>query len=271
MKKPISLVAAGICAALVMSAQPGERRPDRPRIPTFDPKAVERGQMVFGAQCAFCHGANAKGGESGPDLIRSPVVLDDEAGAGLSEFLKIGRPGEGMPRFDLPSQEISDIATFLHQRVTEAEFRQTYKVLNILVGDPKAGESYFNRAGGCRSCHSPAGDLKGIGAKYDAETLQNRIVMPRGRRARPEESGRSAVTATVTVESGASYTGLLIRLTDFDVTIRDALGAVRTFTRIDETHPQLERRDPLQSHWDQLPKWTDTDLHDVTAYLATLK
>src|SRR5262249_39864099 len=154
-----------------------------------------------------CHGANAKGGESGPDLIRSVIVLDDEDGAGLSKFLKTGRPDLGMPRFDLPAEQVSDIATFLHQRVTDAEFRQTYKVLNILVGDFKAGAAYFNGAGGCTSCHSLGGDFKGIGSKYDAETLQNRIVMPRARRAPPDESGRGAVMATVTTESGASYPG----------------------------------------------------------------
>jgi mono/diheme cytochrome c family protein len=272
MNRTTGLLLAGICAAILLPAQQGDRRGgEQTRIPTFDQTAVERGQRIFAAQCGFCHGANAKGGESGPDLIRSIIVLDEENGAGLGQFLKAGRPDLGMPRFDLPAGQVSDIATFLHQRVTDAEFRQTYKVLNILVGDPKAGVAYFNGAGGCTSCHSPAGDLKAIGAKYDAETLQNRIVMPRARRAPPEESGRAAVTATVTTESGATYTGVLIRLTDFDITIREAAGAVRTFIRTDESNPRIERRDALQGHWDQLPKWTDTDLHNVTAYLTTLK
>jgi hypothetical protein len=199
------------------------------------------------------------------------IVLDDDGGAGLGEFLRTGRPGEGMPRFNLPAEQISDIAAFLHQRITDAEFRQTYKVLNVLVGNPKAGEAYFNGAGACRNCHSPDSDLKGLSTKYDAETLQNRIVMPRARRARPEESGRAAVTATVTIPSGASYTGALVRMTDFDVTIREASGAMRTFARSDENNPRIERRDPLEGHWQHLPKWTDADLHNVTAYLATLK
>ena len=271
MKRLISLIAAAVCAAVVLAAQQSDRRTDRPRIPSFDQNAVERGQRIFGTQCAFCHGANAKGGESGPDLIRSVIVLDDDGGMGLGEFLRTGRPGEGMPRFDLPAEQISDVAAFLHQRVTDAEFRQTYKVLNILVGDSKTGEAYFNGAGACRNCHSPEGDLRNIGAKYDAETLQNRVVMPRARRARPEEAGRGAVTATVTIQSGASYTGALVRITDFVVTIRESSGATRTFARSDENHPGVERRDPLEGHWKQLPKWTDADLHNVTAYLATLK
>ena len=271
MSKSTALLVAGMSAGMLLAAQPAERRQERPRVPTFDPQAVERGQRTFGAQCAFCHGSNAKGGESGPDLIRSVVVLDDEAGAELRTFLKAGRPDQGMPRFELPAEQVSDIAAFLHQRVTDAEFRQTYKVLNVLVGNPKAGELYFNGAGGCRNCHSPGGDLQHIGTKYDPENLQDRIVMPRARRALPEESGRDAVTATVTVASGARYTGTLIRLTDFDVTIREASGAVQTFGRISDENPRIERKDPLQGHWDHLPKWTDKDLHDVTAYLGSLK
>jgi len=271
MNKPTALFAAGLCAGTLLAAQPSERRPDRPRVPTFDSQAVERGERAFAAQCAFCHGSNAKGGESGPDLIRSVIVLDDEGGSGLGAFLKAGRPDQGMPRFDFSAEQVSDIAAFLHQRVTDAEFRQTYKVLNVLVGDPKAGELYFNRAGGCRNCHLPTGDLQHIGAKYDAENLQNRIVMPRARRALPEESGRDAVTATVTVDSGTSYTGILVLLTDFDITIRETSGGVRTFARVSEDNPRIERKDPLQGHWDQLSKWTDKDLHDVTAYLASLK
>ncbi len=269
MNRPMSLLVLGLCAGMLLPAQ--RRTGERERIPSFDPKAVERGQQAFSAQCGFCHGANAKGGESGPDLIRSVIVLDDENGAGLGQFLKTGRPDQGMPRFELSSEQVSDIAAFLHQRVTDAEFRQTYKVLNILVGDARAGEAYFKGAGECASCHSTGGDLKGIGAKYDAETLQDRIVMPRGRRASPEEAGRAAVTATVTPESGTSYSGALLRLTDFDVTIREASGAVRTFARISESNPRIERRDPLQGHQDRLPKWTDMDLHNVTAYLASLK
>src|SRR5262249_35645470 len=108
MTRPTSLVAAALYGALVLAAQPGERRTDRPSIPTFDQNVVERGQRIFGAQCAFCHGANAKGGESGPDLIRSVIVLDDDGGTGLGEFLRTGRPGEGMPRFNLPAAQISN-------------------------------------------------------------------------------------------------------------------------------------------------------------------
>jgi cytochrome c oxidase cbb3-type subunit III len=234
------------------------------RMPAYDAASVDRGQGVFVANCGFCHGANAKGGEGGPDLIRSVVVLDDEGGKEIGEIMKAGRLDQGMPKFDLPAQSVVDIANFLHQRVTEAAYRETYQVQNILVGDAKAGEAFFNGAGGCKSCHSPAGDLRGVGSKYETEALQNRMVMPRQRR------GGTPVTATITA-AGKSFTGQLVRLTDFDVTIREASGAVRTFARVSEDNPKIEKKDPLQGHLDMLPKWKDSDMHNVTAYLVTLK
>ena len=240
---------------------------------------AERGQQVFVAQCGFCHGSNATGGQSGPDLIRSVLVMDDEDGKQLGEFLKVGRPDKGMPKFDLSQEQTRNIAAFLHQRITVAADRDKYKILNILVGDAKAGEAFFNGAGKCNTCHSPTGDLQGIGARYDPVTLQGRILMPRGRGGFGRGRGRGAregqafstfPTVTVTLPSGQSFTGLLLRVTDFDVVLRDDSGVLRSFTRDDDT-PKVEVKDPLQAHVDLLAKWKDSDLHNMTAYLVTLK
>src|SRR5262245_38683913 len=204
--------------------------------PRFDQAAVDRGQQMFVAQCGFCHGSNANGGQSGQDLIRSVRVKEDEKCNELAEFLKIVRPNKGMLRFELRQEQIKDLAAFFHQRITGAANRGGYKILNILVGDAKAGEAFFNSTGKCITCHSPTGDLQGIGAKYDPVTLQGRIVMPRGRGGRGRGQGgaqslRSLPTVTVTLPSGQSFSGLLMRVTDFDVTLRDAEGVLRSFTR----------------------------------------
>lgn len=245
------------------------------RGPQFDQAAVERGQQLFVAQCGFCHGSNATGGQSGPDLIRSVLVIGDENGKQLGEFLKAGRPDKGMPKFDLTEEQSRDIATFLHQRIAAVINRGGYKILDILVGDAKAGEEFFNGAGKCNACHSPTGDLKGVGSRYDPVTLQGRIVMPRGRGgrgrgARDGQPPRSLPTVTVTLPSGQSFSGVLLRITDFDVTLRDDSGVFRSFTRDGDT-PKVEVKDPLQAHIDMLPKWKDSDLHNMTAYLVTLK
>jgi cytochrome c oxidase cbb3-type subunit III len=267
-------IAAMIGARHATADNPGLIQGEGPR---FDQAAVERGQQVFVAQCGFCHGSNATGGQSGPDLIRSVLVIGDEGGKQLGEFLKVGRPDKGMPRFDLKDEQVKDMATFLHQRIYAVADRGSYKILNILVGDAKEGETYFNGEGKCNTCHSPSGDLQGIGSKYDPVALQGRIVMPRGRgfggrrRGAPDAQAlRTFPTVTVTLPSGKSFNGLLLGVTDFNVVLRDAEGVYRSFTRDGDT-PKVEVKDPLQAHVDMLAKWKDSDLHNMTAYLVTLK
>jgi cytochrome c oxidase cbb3-type subunit III len=252
-----------------------EAQPPGGRVQPTDQAAIERGKSTFFVNCGFCHGANARGGDGGPDLIRSELVLDDEGGKQLGDFLKIGRPDRGMQAFpNLTPQQIADIATWLHSEIYLAANRRYYQIQNILVGDARAGEAFFNGAGKCNSCHSAAGDLKGVGAKYDPVTLQGRIVMPRAGRGGGGGDAQPPgplPKVTVTEPSGESTAGELIRITDFDVTLRLASGALRTFTRRDDDVPKVEIRDPLQAHIDMLSKYKDADIHNLTAYLVTLK
>jgi cytochrome c oxidase cbb3-type subunit III len=243
-----------------------------------DAAAVERGQRLLAAECGFCHGSNARGGSSGPNLTRSALVQEDDQGKQLGEFLRAGRPDRGMPKFDqLSDAQIADLAAFLHATIRAAVNRGAYKILDILAGDPKAGEAFFNGAGRCASCHSPAGDLKAIGSKYEPAALQGRIVMPRGRAGapagppRPPYTEPTAVKATVTSAPGESFTGAIVRLTDFDVVLfNQTTGETRSWLRSDDA-PKVVVNDPLQAHVDMLMKWTDADMHNVTAYLAGLK
>jgi cytochrome c oxidase cbb3-type subunit III len=243
--------------------------------PQADTAAVERGQKLLVDQCGFCHGANARGGSGGPDLTRSTLVQTDEDGRQLGEFLSAGRPDKGMPKFDLNHAQVSDLAAFLHSAIYLNSNRRLYKILDIVVGDANAGQADF--AGRCSACHSPAGDLKAIGAKYEPATLQQRLLLPRGRERAPSEppvplyTDRTAIKVTVTLPSGETASGGLVKLTDFEVTLYDAASArTRTWLRTGDV-PKVVVTDPLQGHLDLLTKWTDTDMHNMTAYLVGLK
>lgn len=254
--------------------------PATPSAPPADKKLdvdmVESGQKVFQTNCSFCHGANAKGGESGPDLLRSVLVLDDEGGNKIGVVIHEGRPDKGMPKFPLTDEQIAGISAFLHDRIHAAAERGSYQILNIVTGDAKKGEVYFNGPGGCTSCHSVTGDLAHIGSKLDAVTVQQHIVMPRefrwGPRAAsaPPSSKRQTVTVTVTQPNGEIVNGKLAQIDDFTVALVDESGEYHSFTRNGDT-PKVEVHDPLKAHTDMLLKYSDADIHNLTAYLVSAK
>ena len=237
-----------------------------------DPAAVERGGKLYVTNCGGCHGATARGGVGAPDLIRSILVLDDEKGILIAPVLRNGRPEQGMPASNLSEAQIADLVAWLHVQTYAAGHRATYAFQDVLTGDPKRGEAYFQSAGTCHACHSPTGDLKGIGSRYAAFTLQARWLNPRGGRGGRggTASSRGAITVTVTPASGLSVSGTLDRVDDFNVSLRDASGDYHSFTR-DGSIPKVEIRDPLKAHSELLAKYTDADIHNVTAYLVTLK
>ena len=224
--------------------------------------AVERGQKLFVANCGFCHGATARGGEGGPDLVRSVVVLDDESAEHIGPVIRQGRPGAGMPSFDLPQAQINDIAAFLRSRTQAAIDRRAYDLKELNTGDAKAGEAYFNGAGKCNTCHSPTGDLAGVGRRYEAQALLEKFLYPaRGRERKP-------VGATVKLTSGESISGEVEYLDDFIISIRDAEGEYHSWPR---ESVQAALKDPYTAHQDLLRKYTDADIHNLLAYLANLK
>jgi cytochrome c oxidase cbb3-type subunit 3 len=274
------IVAAGLMPLLAQPPRPAQAPPGPGRggrnflisrdVP--DRAAVERGQKTFVARCGFCHGSNANGGESGPDLVRSVLALDDEGGDKIGPVIRSGRPDKGMPAFPLSDDQIKDVAAFLRSRQQAAIDRNTYIIQNIVTGDAKKGQAYFNGAGRCNTCHSPTGDLARVATKYDPVALQSRFLYPGGRRPRrgEEPPPQTIVTpVTVTLASGQTIKGTLEYLDDFNVALRDASGDYRSFERV--AGVKVDVRDPLAAHEELLKKYSDDDMHNLVAYLETLK
>jgi len=176
-----------------------------------------------------------------------------------------------MPKLGLSERQISDLVDWLHVQTFAAGHRNTYAFMDVLTGDPKKGEAYFDAT--CKGCHSASGDLKGIGAKYDAVALQAKWLQPRGGRGGGRgstPSPKAAITATVTLPSGQKVSGVLDRVDDFNISLRDSSGDYHSFDRNGDV-PKVEIHDPLKPHLDLLGKISDPDIHNVTAYLVTLK
>jgi mono/diheme cytochrome c family protein len=246
---------------------PVVRPPAYPTRPPADPAVVARGHQIFSANCSFCHGSDARGGEGGPNLIRSELVLNDNNGELIAAVVQNGRPDKGMPKFDLAKEDIASIATFIHSMPVGGRAATTGTV-NPLVGDAKAGEAYFNGAGKCASCHSVTGDLAGIGARYtDVRALQGAMLSGEGRGELAENPHK---TVTVTLHDGQTVEGTLYQVDDFIVSLVDANGNYRSYVRQGDT-PKIVIKDRLQPHLDMLQTLKDDDIHNLTAYLVTLK
>jgi cytochrome c oxidase cbb3-type subunit 3 len=228
---------------------------------------ADRGARSFAGACGFCHGNDASGSRA-PDLIRSPITAHDVNGDLLGPVIRQGRVDKGMPAFPgLAAGQVADMVAFLHAQQTAAlhtnRVPRDYPLEKLLTGNAAKGKAYFDGAGGCKTCHSPTGDLAKVAGKYSPLDLQSKFLYPAGARTQ-----RSVVMAAVTLASGEKVTGKVARVDDFEIAIRDKEGWFHSWNRQDV---KVEINDPLKPHRDLLTKYTDADIHDVFAYLETLK
>ena len=235
----------------------------RPDSTSVDPsEQAKLGGALFQQNCAFCHGRDAAGGETGPDLTRSKLVAQDVAGDKIAEVLRQGRPEKGMPPFTFSAAEVAELVAFIHEQRAQAKLhngsRRGVDVADLQTGNVAAGKEYFNGAGGCASCHSPTGDLAGIASRYEGLELEERMLYP--------DDAKS--TVTVTLSSGKTVKGTLAYLDEFTVGLRDPDGTYHSWP-IRSVHYSVSS--PVEAHVALFPKYSDADIHNLMAYLQTLR
>ena len=242
-------------------------RPNPYERKAVDPALAEQGKNLFSVRCAFCHGSDARGGESGPNLLRSEIVLNDQNGEQIGPVVLHGRPQQGMPAFDMSAEQIKQIAGFLHSLPVSGNERGRGGHIVIPVGDAAAGKEDFDQK--CASCHSVTGDLKGIGSRIkDPRALQQSWMMPGMRGGDPSVK---APEKKVTVETHeGKVSGELLRMDDFIVRLKTEDGNIRSFSR-NGNLPKVVVTDPLKGHLDLLSTYTDKSIHDITAYMVSIK
>jgi mono/diheme cytochrome c family protein len=221
---------------------------------------AEVGRHLFQRNCAFCHGRDAAGGETGPDLTRSKLVLADVNGNQISDVIRNGRPAKKMPAFRLSNEEMRSLAAFIHHQAGSSRpgGRRGVDVSDLQTGDVAAGKEYFNGAGGCAKCHSPTGDLAGIASRFQGLKLEERMLYP--------DDAKSHVT--VILPTGQQITGLLAYRDEFTIGLRDS-------NRVYHSWPARRIHfivdSPVDAHVDLFSKYTDDDIHNLMAYIQTLR
>jgi cytochrome c oxidase cbb3-type subunit 3 len=254
--RKIFLIPAAAALSVALFAQD----PDDVRNQQANSSSLQQGKMQFQQNCGFCHGLDARGA-SGPDLIRSALVSHDQDGNLIGPVIRNGRPAKGMPSFQLSDSEIKNISGFLHAEASSAasvakRIPSEYRVEKLLVGNADDGHAYF--AAHCSGCHSASGDLSHIASKYTPFDLQTRIVFPGGTKS----------TLIVRDASGTVFQGEEFYSDEFFVTLRDSNRWLHTWQRKDV---QIDISNPLAGHEKLLKTYSDKNIHDLFAYLETLK
>ncbi len=243
-----ALFAVLTALALAQTPSGSSGRGTRPALPPLDAAIADRGKLVYDPHCAECHGSDARGTARGVDLARAFSIRLDPRGEQLGQYLSAGHKDKSVPPIHLTESQIGDIAMYFRMVIAAANAGDKNVAPNIIVGNPKEGEAYFNGQGKCNTCHSVTGDLKGVGSKYSATMLQNRIVLPRGRgplgRGDPPEPAR---TVTITQPDGKVVNGTLVTISDFLVAYKDDSGALRSVNRRMATFQKIVVHDTLAS------------------------
>ncbi|HEV2274455.1 MAG TPA: c-type cytochrome [Acidobacteriaceae bacterium] len=226
----------------------------------YPPALVESGGSLFQQNCAFCHGRDAGGGETGPDLTRSRLVAEDVGGDKIGDVVRNGRPDKGMPSFNFSDPQIQSLMAFIHSQRNKAfskkGARKGVDVSDLQTGNVQAGKQYFDS--NCASCHSPTGDLAGIASRYEGLQLEERMLYPKDAKSK----------VTVTLPSGETVTGTLTYLDEFTVGLTDASGTYRSWPAKSVKYTVDA---PVNAHVEQFSKYTDDDVHNLMAYLQTLR
>jgi cytochrome c oxidase cbb3-type subunit 3 len=230
--------------------------------PKYDPAVVTAGKSKFLQDCGFCHGRDAGGGEDGPDLTRSKLVAADVNGDKIGPVVRNGRPQTGMPRFTVSDAELAQLVAFIHTQKTIAESqkggRKGVDVSDLQTGNAEMGKQYFNGAGGCTKCHSASGDLAGLAKRLEGLKLEEQLMYPKGTKSK----------AVVTLASGEKVAGTVEYKDEFTIAVKDSTGWYRSFPT---SKVKFELDSPADAHVDLMAKYTDDDIHNLMAYLQTLK
>src|SRR6266567_2642075 len=252
------LVSLAVSAAQTpaANAQAGSAVQQNAAVPrSYPPDLVQKGAGLFRQDCSFCHGRQAGGGETGPDLTRSKLVTADVDGDKIGPVVRNGRPDKGMPPFDRSDQQIASLAAFIHTQQSNAlrsGGRKGVDASDLQTGDVEAGRQYFNGAGGCATCHSPTGDLAGIASRHKGLELEELMLYPKHAKSK----------VTVTLASGQTITGTLAYLDEFTVGLIDPEESYRSWRTRDVKY---KVDTPVDAHVDLFSKYTDADIHNLMA------
>jgi cytochrome c oxidase cbb3-type subunit 3 len=232
-----------------------------PQHAKFTAAQIDSGGVLFLQNCAFCHGKDAGGGESGPDLTRSKLVRSDNEGEAIGAVIRNGRPDKGMPKFNLADADVLNLVAFMHSQqdkaMSQTGTRKGVDESDLKTGDAAAGKRYFEGEGGCTKCHSST-TLAGVATRFTGLQLEEQMLYPKNVKSK----------VTVKTHGGQTLSGALEYKDEFVIGMKDSAGVYHSWP---VTAITFQVETPLDAHVTAMSKYTDDDIHNVLAYIQTLK
>ena len=226
--------------------------------PGTAPRAQEKATQIFAAQCGGCHGLDAHGTEQGPALAGNPA-LRGRSVASLRDLIRNGIPTSGMPAFNLPEDEVEDLAVLVHSLNSPAAEQ-------AVPGHRQVGEQFFFGKGRCSSCHmaygrgKPVGpDLSNVAREVTVDELREALLDPSAHITPGYES------VTVEMRNGQPVHGFARSRSSFEIVVQDLSGEFHPIGQSEISVIRDEKKSAMPPVEASLK-----ELQDLLAYLAGL-
>ena len=249
------ILAAG--GALAGQTQSRDEPVKNPFTPTAD--VIKEGMASFRANCAYCHGMDAKGAR-GPDLTN---VFNGRTEEGLFHLVRRGIAGTEMPPAGVFLQEPDTWKTLMYLRTLAAP-----APTEPPRGDAENGEKIFRAR--CASCHRVNGrggvlgpDLTRIGIARTRQALTRQI------RGAVENIREGYEPVTVTTQEGRTVRGTRKNEDLFSVQVMDSAERLQGFVKSDVRGVTAEKRSMMPVYG--AGQLNERDLDDLLRYLGTLR
>ena len=268
------------CRARRQASGPGAV--PRPPAPPPPPEVLERGKTMYSSLCSACHGADARGGQlGGVNLLRSPGVLGDSDGELVLPIIKNGRPGTAMVAIPMTGRRRQGrrrvTSTACRRKAASRADRLRVRPSSEHPGRRRQRPARRSSPRTAHSCHSTTGDLAGIasrvarcqGAAEPVGVGRTHDGPRAGRRRRggptgPPRPSRSTLPDEVVEGRARAPRRLPGHGSRSPTGPHERSGA--TATRRTSRSPIRSRATTSCSRC-----YTNKNMHDVTAFLATLK
>lgn len=245
-------------AMILAQAQPESQTLKNPFQST--PDVIDEGMAAYRANCAYCHGMDARGAR-GPNL--TGVFAAGATEEGLFRLVRRGIPGTEMPPANVFLQEPDTWKTLMYLRTLSAP-----PPSGPPRGDAGNGERIFQAR--CALCHRVNGrggvlgpDLSRIGVARTRDTLVRQI------RGAVEDIREGYEPVTVTTGEGRSIRGARKNEDLFSVQIMDSSERLQGFVKSDVKTVTREKRSLMPAYTTQ--QLGESELDDLLRYLGTLR